>query len=82
MGRICKVDGYVVTVRPNERHHPRPHVHVIKSGLDASFFLDTEPPSPGPSSLRAKEWARALELACDYQTESLAEWNRIHGEEN
>lgn len=79
MGRICKVDGFVVTVRPNERNHQRPHLHVIKAGLDASFFLDTPSPTPGPNSLSRKDWERAFELADQYHAEGLEEWERIHG---
>ncbi len=81
MGRITKVDGFVVTVFPKEQGHNRAHVTVIKDGKSAVFFLDTEPPTPGPRSkdMKRQEWNKAFELACKHYSESVDEWSELHG---
>lgn len=81
MGKVCEIDGFNVVVRGNE-YHPLPHVHVIKAGIDASFFLGNEVtrPSPGPNdNMKQKDWNRAFEIVCDHQEEGLAEWRRMYG---
>lgn len=79
MGRVREVDGFILTVFPNEKGHNRPHITVIKAGKKGVFFLDTEPPTPGPSRLARQDWRRAMRLVCEYYTESVTEWRRIHG---
>lgn len=81
MGKVCEVDGFKVVVRGNE-YHPLPHVHVIKAGTDASFFLGDEstPVSPGPNdNMKKKNWTRALEIVRQHKKEGLAEWRRMYG---
>lgn len=79
MGRVHKVDGFILTVFPNEEGHNRSHVTVIKSGKKGVFFLDTNPPTPGPSRLSRQDWRRAMQLVSKYYAASVAEWSRIHG---
>jgi hypothetical protein len=83
MGKVCEVDGFDVRVRSND--HPPPHVHVTKDGVSASFYIGDEntPPSEGPNQrMKQKHWNRAFQIVCEYQTECLAEWRRIHGSED
>ena len=81
MGKVCEVDGFKVVVRTNE-YHPLPHVHVIKAGTDASFFLgdETTEPSEGPNdNMKRQDWKRAFELVRKYKEQGLAEWRRMYG---
>lgn len=82
MPTIFQGDGFDVMIYTND-HRPS-HVHIFKAEAEIVIYLGNEhiPPQVRENiGMSAKDERKALVIVGKYQSEFIAEWRRIHGDD-
>jgi hypothetical protein len=77
MPTVLRERGFRVMIFLND--HPPPHVHVLKAGKRARVYLS--PVELLDSNMKASDEKRAIETVQANHDTLMAEWYRIHGDE-